>query len=160
MALPLYLTLAILVIQSLFYIRKPLNFLQNSILYMVTVFIATNYLTLVRMKFHLMEKSGGHWDYISFLLYRNLFLPAAVVIFINFYLRQASVKNKIILYLVFTFILVGFDWLNISFGILKYTHWNLGFSGIVDAIYLLAALGVMKMILTITIQENNKHEGI
>lgn len=87
MALPLYLTLAILVIQSLFYIRKPLNFLQNSILYMVTVFIATNYLTLVRMKFHLMEKSGGHWDYISFLLYRNLFLPAAVVIFINFYLR-------------------------------------------------------------------------
>lgn len=44
MALPLYLTLAILVIQSLFYIRKPLNFLQNSILYMVTVFIATNYL--------------------------------------------------------------------------------------------------------------------
>lgn len=112
------------------------------------------------MKFHLMEKSGGHWDYISFLLYRNLFLPAAVVIFINFYLRQASVKNKIILYLVFTFILVGFDWLNISFGILKYTHWNLGFSGIVDAIYLLAALGVMKMILTITVQENNKHEGI
>jgi len=107
-----------------------------------------------------MEKSGGHWDYISFLLYRNLFLPATVVIFINFYLRQASGKNKIILYLLFTFILVGLDWLNISFGILKYTHWNLGFSGIVDAFYLLAALGVMKMILYIKVQESNTHEGI
>jgi hypothetical protein len=160
MALPLYLTIAILVIQSLFYIRKPLNFLGNSILYLVTAFIATNYLTIVRMELHLMEKSDGHLDNISFLLYRNLFLPAVVIIFITFYLRQESGKNKIILYLVFTLILVGFDWLNIFFGILKYTHWNLGFSGIVDAIYLLVALGVMKMILYINVQESNQHEGI
>lgn len=160
MALPLYLTMAILVILWLFYIQKSFNFLCNSILYMVTVFLATHYLTIVRMELHLMEKAGGHLDYISFLLYRNLFLPAVVIIFINFYLRQKSAINKIGLYLLFSLVLVGFDWLNVFFGILKYTHWNMGFSGIADAFYLLAALGVMKMILHIQFQESSKNENI
>jgi hypothetical protein len=160
MALPLYLTIAILVIHWLFYIRKPLNFLRNSILYMVTVFIATNSLTLVRMELHLIEKSGGHLDYLSFLLYRNLLLPAVIIIFINYYLQQESGKNKIVLFFLFAFLLVGFDWLNVFFGILKYTHWNLGFSCIVDAFYLLAALGVLKMLLYINVRESSKDENI
>lgn len=160
MALPLYLTIAILIILYISYIRKPLDFLRNAILYMVSVFIATNYMTIVRMELHLMEKSGGHWDYISFLLYRNLLLPAVVIVFINFYLRQKSGKNKFLLYMLFTFILIGFDWLNVFFGILKYTHWNLGFSGIVDAFYLLVALGTMRMILYINVQESSNNENI
>ncbi|HAQ07808.1 MAG TPA: hypothetical protein DCR24_09895 [Bacillus bacterium] len=160
MVLPFYLSIATLLILLLFYIRKPLSFLQNSIIYMATVFIATQYLTLIRMEFHLIEKSSGHLDYVSFLLYRNLFIPAAAIIFCNFYLRLESGESKFGLFLATTLMMIVADWLNTSFGILKYTHWNMGLSGIVDALHLLIALGVMKMTLNIPVQESQTDENI
>lgn len=161
MPFPIYLSLAILLILYLFYMRRPLNFLQNSLIYMVTVFLATNLITIVRMELHLMEKSSGNLDYLSFLLYRNLLLPVVVVIFINYYyLLKESGKNIALLLPAFLFILVGMDWFNHYFKIIKFIRWNLFYSGIVNALYLLIALGVLKMLLNINFQESNKDENL
>jgi hypothetical protein len=159
MPLPLYLSLAILTILHLFSMRRPLNLLQNSLIYMVIVFLATMFITIVRMELHLMEKSSGNLDYLSFLLYRNLLLPAVVVIFINYYVLKESGKNIALLLPAFLVILVGMDWFNDFFGIIKFIRWNLFYSGIINALYLLIALGVLKL-LNINVQESNKDENL
>ncbi len=160
MPLPIYLTIAILLILYMFFMRKPLNFLHNSIIYMVIVFFGTQFITIVRMEFHLMEKSSGHLDYVSFLLYRNILLPAVVLIFLNYYLQQQAGKYKMVLLLFCTLLLAGLDWLNNYFGILMYTRWNLLFSVVVDVVYLLIALGVLKLLLKTNIRESNRDENI
>ncbi|MBT2678897.1 hypothetical protein J7E38_07765 [Bacillus sp. ISL-35] len=160
MPLPIYLSMAIIVILYLFFMEKPLNFLQNATIYMVIVFLATLFITIVRMELHLMEKSSGHLDYISFLLYRNLLLPVVVMIFINHYLQRISGENKVFLFFFILFILVGLDWLNDYLRIIIFTRWNLFYSGIVNALYLLIALGVLKMLLNINVQESNKDENL
>ncbi|WP_139378321.1 hypothetical protein [Mesobacillus jeotgali] len=107
-----------------------------------------------------MEKSSGHLDYVSFLLYRNILLPAVVLIFLNYYLQQQAGKYKMVLLLFCTLLLAGLDWLNNYFGILMYTRWNLLFSVVVDVVYLLIALGVLKLLLKTNIRESNRDENI
>lgn len=156
MALPIYLLITILLIHLLFYIKKPLSFLQNSIVCLVAVFIATQYLTLIMMKFHLIGKSDDHWDYVAFLLYRNVFLPAVIIIFCNFFLRQSSWKNKTLLFIAALSVMVGIDWLSVKLGVISFIHWNFWFSGIVYALLLLIALGAMRLILYINVRESKQ----
>jgi hypothetical protein len=160
MALPVYLSIAILLIHLSLYIWKPLSFLQNSLIYMTAVFIHTQFLTLIRMEFHLIEKSNGNLDYVAFLLYRNILIPSIVMIFCNFFLRHASWKNKILLFIGSVIAMVVFDWLSTKLGIISFIHWNLWFSGMIYALLLLIALGAVKIILYINDRESSKDESI
>jgi hypothetical protein len=160
MALSIYLTIAMLLLHFSFYIRKPLNFLQNSILFMMISVIARQYLTLLWMKFKLINMPGEHLRFISFLLYRDIFIPIAVLIFVNYYLRQKSWQSKVLLFGGTVILMMGLEYLNIYFGIIEFVRWNLLLAGIVDAIYLLIGLGITKMMLFIYLQETKNYENI
>lgn len=112
------------------------------------------------MEFHLIEKSNGNLEYVAFLLYRNVLLPAVLIIFCNFFLLQASWKSKTFLFVAALLVMVGLDWLSVKLGVIFFINWSFWFSGMVYAVLLLIALGAMKVILFINVRESNKHEGI
>jgi hypothetical protein len=152
MALSMYLIIALMLLLFSFYIRKPLNFLQNSIVFMIISIIARQYLTLIWMKFERINLTDEHLRFMSFLLYRDLFIPITVFIFVNFYLRMRNRQSKVFLFAGILLLMMGLEYLNVFFEIIEFVHWNLFLAGIVDGIYLLIGLVTTKMMLFIKMQ--------
>ncbi len=157
MALSIYLTITILLLHVAFYIKKPLNFMENSLVFMVIAIITRQCLTLSAMEWGLFKMTEDDWLFVCLLLCRDLFTPMICVIFVNFYVRG---EYKIASFLISLAVLLGLHELAVQLGILTYIHWNFFYTILLNTGFLLAALGVLKLIYFIKIRENRQNENI
>lgn len=157
MALSIYLTITILLLHVAFYIKKPLNFMENSLVFMVIAIITRQCLTLSAMEWGLFKMTEDDWLFVCLLLCRDLLTPMICVIFVNFYVRG---EYKIASFLISLAVLLGLHELAVQLGILTYIHWKFFYTILLNTGFLLAALGVLKLIYFIKIRENRQNENI
>ncbi|RSD25161.1 hypothetical protein [Mesobacillus subterraneus] len=158
MALSIYLTITILVLQFAYHVQKPLSFLQNAVIFMVVAIITRQCLTLLVMEWKFYKMTEDDWLFVCLLLCRDVLTPMMSVIFINFYVRAKSAGQKAVVFLVSLVILLALHQLAITFNLLTYLKWNFFYTILLNAGFLLTALGVFKLI-SLTL-ENRKHESL
>ena len=160
MALSIYISLTIVMLHFGYFIRKPLNFLGNSLIFMLIAIITRQCLTVMAMELKFFKLTEDYWLFICLLLCRDILTPMVVVIFSNFYLRSRTVTQKIITFFLSIAALLGLHYLAVQFGIITYVKWNFGYTLLLNAAFLLAALGIVKLISFIKTWENRQNESI
>ena len=160
MALSIIFILMILLVQFTFYIRKALNFLQNSIIFMVTAIITRQCVTILGMELEFYKLTEDDWLFVGLLICRDILTPLIAVILVNFNLRLHGWAFKAAAFLGSLAVLLVIDYLLVHFEIITYKQWNFAYAGLLNAALLLAALGLMKLILYIQKWENQHNESI
>lgn len=160
MALSIYISITIVLLHFAYHIKKPLNFLQNSIVFMVIAIITRQCLTIMAMEWKLYKLTEDYWLFICLLLCRDILTPMVTVIFSNFYLRSVYWLSKLAIFMISLSTLLGLNYLAVHFGIITYVKWNIGYTLLMNAVFLLAALGLMKLTIFIQMWENRKNESI
>jgi hypothetical protein len=160
MALSIYISLTIVLLHFAYHIRKPLNFLQNGLIFMVIAIITRQCLTVMGMEWKLYKLTEDDWLFVCLLLCRDLLTPMVTVIFCNFYLRCDFWFSKLAAFVISLATLLGLNYMAVRFGIITYIHWNFGFTALLNTLFLLTALGLMKLISYIQMWENRQNESI
>lgn len=160
MALSIYISITIVLLHFAYHIKKPLNFLQNSIVFMVIAIITRQCLTIMAMEWKLYKLTEDYWLFICLLLCRDILSPMVTVIFSNFYLRFEYWLSKLAIFMISLSTLLGLNYLAVHFGIITYVKWNFGYTLLMNAVFLLAALGLMKLTIFIQMWENRQNESI
>lgn len=160
MVISIYLSLAILLIHIAYHMRKPLSFLQSSLIFMVTATLTRQCITLMAMEWKLIHLTEDYWLFICLLLCRELFTPMATVIFANTFLRSGTPLRKAASFILSLLLLLAFNYLAVKFEIITYKNWNFFYTILMNAGFLLVGLGVMKLTFFIQKEENPKHESI
>lgn len=160
MALSIFFTLTILLLQFTFYIRKPLNFLQNSIIFMVIAIFTRQCVTIIAMELELFKFTQDDWLFVGLLLCRDILTPLIAVIFVNFYLRSCVWTSKAVAFIGSLAVMLALNHLAVRFEIITYKQWNIAYTGLLNAVFLLSALGLVKLLLYIRKMENQHNESI
>lgn len=160
MALAIHLSLTILLLHFAYYIRKPLNFLQNSLIFMVIAIITRQCLTVMGFEWKLYKLTEDDWLFVCLVLCRDILTPMVTVIFCNFYLRSDFWFTKLATFVISLAALLGLNILAVRFGIITYIKWNFGYTLLMNTVFLLAALGIMKLTIFIQIWEKRQNESL
>ncbi|PWW25731.1 hypothetical protein DFO73_11223 [Cytobacillus oceanisediminis] len=160
MALPTAIVISVYLLLGLYYSKKQLSFLQNSLIFMIISIAARNYTTIMSMQlkwFHLTEDS---LLFLVFLLHRDVIGPILVLIFINGYWTFHSGKMKVFLYIIFLICLQLMDFFSVGFGVITYTKWSFLKAGLANSAFLFAGLGLSKGILYFKRERSNYDNSI
>ncbi len=144
----IFLTLSI----SLFFFfqRKPFNFIQNSINYMVVSILTTNVFTILALNLKLMKTTENPYLFPAFILYRDVIIPLLILIVINIFYTKFTLKKKVFYFLFIFACLIGIDKLLIFFNVLEFTKWNFYYNAAVHCSFILIGLGIAKMVLYVS----------
>lgn len=160
MALAIYISLIILLLHFAYYIRKPLNFLQNSLIFMVIAIITRQCLTVMGFEWKFYKLTEDDWLFVCLVLCRDILTPMVTVIFCNFYLRSDSWFTKLATFVISLAALLGLNYMAVRFGIITYKRWNFGFTALLNILFMLVALGIVKLISYIQIWEKRQNESL
>jgi hypothetical protein len=160
MALSIYISLTIVMLHLGYFIRKPLNFLENSLVFMLIAIITRQCLTVMAMELSFYKLTEDYWLFTGLVLCRDILTPMVVVIFSNFYMRSRTVTQKLASFILSLAALLGLHYLAVQFGIITYVKWNFGYTFLMNAAFLLTALGVIKLISVIKTWENRQNESL
>ncbi|MEH7444616.1 hypothetical protein V7201_20070 [Bacillus sp. JJ1122] len=160
MALAIYISLTILLLHFAYYIRKPLNFLQNSLIFMVIAIITRQCLTVMGFEWKLYKLTEDDWLFVCLVLCRDILTPMVTVIFCNYYLRRDFWFSKLAAFVICLAALLGLNYMAVRFGIITYIRWNFEFTALLNTLFLLVALGLVKLISFIQIWEKRQNESL
>jgi hypothetical protein len=131
----------------LYFQKKKLTVLQNSIIFMVLTMVTTNFITIVVLNLKLVKTTENPFLFIVIPLYRDLIVPLLVLIFVNAFFTSSTLRVKTF-YILSIFVYLNLiEALFIYFGVLEYIKWNFFFAAIVNFTYLLIGLGLAKIVL-------------
>ena len=159
MELPIFLTVTIILSYLLFFLKKSLSFLQNSIVFMVIGLITKSYLTIMSMELKLIQLTKDQFLFMALLMYRDLLIPIVVLIFVNLYYSPTNNKNKTFLFIGMLTILQGVNLLLAYFQIITFANWNLLLGGIVNIAYLLIGLVLVKILQYLQLWESSQNDN-
>jgi hypothetical protein len=147
MALPLIITIAIMVSYIFYFITKKLSFLQNSILFMLMAIVTKNYITIMSMEFKILKTTEDPSLFLFLLIVREIITPILILTFVNAFLLSKRKLNQICLFIATLGFMEGIDFLYIHFKVITFVNWNLGYALIVNIAYLLIGIGLGKLLL-------------
>lgn len=160
MALSIYITITILLLHFAYHVQKPLNFLQNALIFMVIAIITRQYVTLMALEWHFFKMTEDHWLFICLLLCRDILTPMVTVLFVNYYLRAKTPFTKLAAFLISLGVLLAAHELAVQFHILMYLKWNFFYTALLNAGFLVLALGVLKLAAFIQTLESRQNESV
>lgn len=160
MALSIYLTITILLLHFAYHVQKPLNFLQNAMVFMVIAIITRQCVTVFGLEWKLFRLTEDPWLFICLLLCRDVLTPMITVLFANYYVRAKSPFLKITVFLITLVVMVSMQKLAVQFHILTYIKWNFFYTTLLNAGFLLSALGVLKLVSFIQTMESRQNESL
>lgn len=146
MALPFYISILIILIYIVIFMRRKLSFTTNSIQFMLLSIVSTNYITIMTTKLEFIRASQNVTQFISLLINRECILPLIGIIMINGYLNYGHRTHKIIFFLSLLFFITVLDVLHIHFKTLDYPQWSLLNTTIINIIYLIICIGIGKVL--------------
>jgi hypothetical protein len=158
MALPISITLVVLVAYFFFFMKKSLTFLHNLIIFMVITILTRNVLTIVSMELKRFSISEEDVLNLVSLLDREILVPLVVLIFVNEYLQMSTILGKAMLFLGVLVLLFGLKYFETHFNVVQFEQWNFMYSSITDAGFLIAGLGFAKGIRVLQRWENHKYD--
>jgi hypothetical protein len=159
MALSISITLTIIMLYILYFLKKKLTFLHNSIVFIIIALITKNHITIMTIELKMLKTTEDNFLFLFLLMYREVFVPLIVLIFTNSYLISSSWKKKMLLFIGTLVCMHGMDRLTIYFNVIKYVNWNFILAVFVDIAYLLIGLGLAKFVIFLKEWENRNHES-
>lgn len=160
MALPLTVTIAILLIHCVYFLKDKQSFLVNSIVFFVISIFIMNYLTIIAWNLTWVSISTDHELFISFLLHRNVITPLLLIIFINVFYNLHSWGRKIILLIGNLLIMHVLHYGSLYFNVESFNEWTLLLSSMMDFITLLIGVAVLRLVIFLKDKERSNCEGI
>ncbi|MBW3113100.1 hypothetical protein KYJ26_14715 [Bacillus sp. MCCB 382] len=137
MSLPFFITILIILIYIVLFMKKKLSFTANTIHFMVLSIISTNYITILTNKLEWMKASEDITSFISLLINRECILPLVGVIMVNGYLNYRRTRDKMVCFVCLLFFISVLDVLHVHFHSLSYPEWSLLNTVVVNGVYLL-----------------------
>ncbi|WLR55598.1 hypothetical protein LC048_00835 [Mesobacillus subterraneus] len=160
MALSIYITITILLLHFAYHVQKPLNFLQNALVFMVVAIITRQCVTVFALEWHLFNLPEDDWLFVCLILCRDVLTPMVTVLFANYYVQAKSLFYKIEAFLISLAIMLAMHGLALQFQILTYVKWNFFYTILLNAGFLLSALGVLRLVSFIQTLENRQNESL
>lgn len=160
MALSIYITITILLLHFAYHIQKPLNFLQNALVFMVVAIITRQCVTIFALEWHLFKMTEDDWLFVCLILCRDVLTPMVTVLFANYYVQAKSLFYKMAAFLISLVIMLAMHELAVQFHILTYVKWNFFYTILLNAGFLLSAVGVLKLVSFIQTLENRQNESL
>ncbi|MFC7063497.1 hypothetical protein [Halobacillus seohaensis] len=159
MALPLSITITLLITYISFFIRKKLSFLHNAIVFMVITIITTNYMTIMSMNLKLLKQTEDPFLNLYLIMDREIIVPLVIVIYINLNVKMKTLLKKIYLFLT----ILGFIQLLVFFqkyfGVVEFLNWNMYSSLLMNSIIILIGLGISKLLSVISESKGQKYDS-
>lgn len=159
MSLPFFITILIILLYIVIFMKKRLSFTSNSIQFMILSIISTNYFTIMTNKLEWMEASEDLTQFISLLINRECILPIAGVIIVNGFMNYEKKTNKWIFFLSLLFFISVLDVLHVHFHSLSYPEWSLLNTVIVNSMYLIFCIALGKWLYHLQKKEEARHES-
>lgn len=145
MALILYLIFCWLII-AMFITQKPkLNNQQNAFLLIIISIFSTHTFVLLSAHFKLIELSKDDYTYIAFLLYRSIYIPFLLTLFINFFYKAKAIKVKLVIIIISCLVFFILEKLNLYLDLYHYQNWSSLFTISLLIVLLFIALGLLKV---------------
>jgi hypothetical protein len=160
MALSIYITITILLLHFAYHVKKPLNFLQNALVFMVIAIITRQCVTIFALEWKLFKMSEDDWLFVCLLLCRDVLTPMVTVLLVNYYVRAKTPLYKTAVFLISLGAMLSMHELAVQFHILTYMKWNFFYTILLNAGFLLSALGVLKLVSFIQTLENTQNESL
>ena len=160
MALSIYITITILLLHFAYHVQKPLNFLKNALIFMVIAIITRQCVTLMALEWHFFKMTEDHWLFICLLLCRDILTPMVTVLFANYYVRAKTPFFKMAAFLISLGVLLAAHVMAVQFHILTYLKWNFFLTTLLNAGFLLSALGILKLATFIQTLESRQNESV
>ncbi|MBS8265821.1 hypothetical protein DYI25_15445 [Mesobacillus boroniphilus] len=160
MVLSIYFTITILLLHFAYHLQKPLNFLQNALVFMVVAIITRQCVTLFALEWKLLKMTEDHWLFVCMLLCRDVLTPMLTVLFANYYVRAHSPLYRTVIFLISLVVMVSIHELTVLFHILTYVKWNFFYTILLNAGFLLSAVAVLKLVSFIQTMENEQNESL
>ncbi len=146
MGLPLSIALTMIIGHFFYYQKKALNFLQNSILFMVLTLLTTNLMTIAAMNISRLKLTDDPFLFLAFPLYRDVIIPIVVLIFVNAFILADSFKRKGALLAAYLFCGLAIDYFHIYFGVFDYTSWQIAFPVLFHSAYFTSSLFIAQIV--------------
>ncbi|MBN8193033.1 hypothetical protein JI667_12850 [Bacillus sp. NTK074B] len=137
MSLPFFITILIIIIYIVLFMKKNLSFTANAIQFMVLSIISTNYITILTNKLKWMKASEDIASFISLLINRECIVPLVGVIMVNGYLNYRRTRDKMVCFVCLLLFISILDVLHVYFHSLSYPDWSLLNTVVVNGVYLL-----------------------
>lgn len=112
---------------------KSLSFMENSIVFLLTLIISMNWSWIIYQELKFIKLSSEAIDYTSFLINRSIAIPCIIVITVNLIKLSDSLSRSILVTVLSTIFLSVLALGGIYFKVTKYIHWNFAF----DILYFL-----------------------
>ncbi|MCA1058548.1 hypothetical protein LCL96_06355 [Rossellomorea aquimaris] len=144
MSLPFFISVLIILIYIVLFMKKKLSFTANAIQFLVLSIISTNYITILTYNLEWMKASEDVIQFISLLINRECILPLVGVIMANGNLYYVKRRDKVICFLCLLFFISVLDVLHVYFHSLSYPEWSLLNTVIINGVYLLICIWMGK----------------
>lgn len=158
--LPLTLLMTLFLSLFFFYQRKPLTFLENSIVYMLITILTTNVMTILKLNIKVIKVTENPLLFPAVLFYRDGIIPLLVLLFINVCYRNISLKAKVFYFMFLYACSFGMEALLVFLHVIEYVNWNFFYSAIVHASYFLIGIGMAEMVLFVSKRSLSNDSGL
>jgi len=125
-------------------IRKKLNILENTVIFLVILTLSINFSWIIIDEFQLITVTQKALPYLGFLLNRSIVLPIIMVILVNLVLKSKDTKHKIIITISCELLLLMISFLSSWIGITEFKRWNYLYEGLYYLFMILMAFTVLK----------------
>lgn len=145
--LPLTLVITLTLALVFYFQTKSINFLQNSIIYMVMTIFTTNVLTILSLNLKWITPTDHPFIFPAYLLYRDGIIPLLILIFVNGFYTTKGLRIRAIYFFICFICLHAMEVLLLQYKIIEYLKWKWLFSAITNVGYLMMGLFIVKMLL-------------
>jgi hypothetical protein len=154
LGLSLLVTFTLIISTFFFYQKKTLNFIQNSIVFIMFTIVTTNYLTILSLNLKWIKITESKFLFIGFILYRDALIPLLLLIFINVFFNTTYLKRKIIYFITFIACLQGLELICHFIGVIEYVKWSYLKASIANCAYLIISLILAKIAMFVKHKES------
>lgn len=145
MILIFYFALNVISIILFISLKKKLHVLESFVYWMLSSYLYQNFSAICYMNFKTLYIPDNLQNELSHFLNRTILFPLIMVTFLHFFLTVSSRLKKLIVMITFLFILLGFEWLADSFGVLIHRNWRTWWSFTYWIVTLLVLISFMKI---------------
>jgi hypothetical protein len=158
MALPISITLTLIIAYITFFLKKKFSFVHNAIIFLIMAIIEKNYITIMNLELKILKTTEDPFLFLFLLLHREIIIPLLLVIFLNVLLRLNTLGQKILHFIFIAGFMQLTDILSTYFKVVEFIKWNMFYELLVNISFLFIGIGISKFLVVISKGEGIHHD--
>ncbi len=111
-------------------IKKELNIVQNTFIFLIILIISINFSWIINDELKLISVQEKWIPYTAYLFNRNIIIPILIVLHLNLFIKNRSLTMKAIILISSVLILLIISFISIRLNIAEFKKWTFWFEGI------------------------------